>query len=78
NQLKTTTLLAIMRRHKIDRRFFARTSAVFGEAEGNIGENHGPVRPISVYGASKLAAEAYSSVYALSFGIKTLVLRFPN
>ncbi|MGO8126755.1 NAD-dependent epimerase/dehydratase family protein, partial [Rhizobium ruizarguesonis] len=37
NQLKTTTLLAIMRKHKIDRLLFASTSAVFGEAEGNIG-----------------------------------------
>ncbi|WHO76815.1 NAD-dependent epimerase/dehydratase family protein [Rhizobium sp. BT03] len=78
NQLTTTTLLAIMRKYEIGRLFFASTSAVFGEAEGNIHENHGPLRPISLYGASKLAAEAYLSVYALSFGIKTLVLRFPN
>ncbi len=78
NQLTTTTLLDIMRRHDVKRLFFASTSAVFGEADGRIHEDFGPLQPISFYGASKLAAEAYLSVYAHSFGIRTLVLRFPN
>ena len=30
------------------------------------------------YGASKLAAEAYVSVYAHTFGILAVILRFPN
>ncbi|MFB2607353.1 SDR family NAD(P)-dependent oxidoreductase, partial [Rhizobium phaseoli] len=50
NQLTTTTLLAIMRKHSVGRLFFASTSAVFGEAEGNIHEDHGPLQPISFYG----------------------------
>jgi UDP-glucose 4-epimerase len=78
NQLTTTTLLDLMRRHEVKRLFFASTSAVFGEADGRIHEDFGPLQPISFYGASKLAAEAYLSVYAHSFGIRTLVLRFPN
>ncbi|MGP8121477.1 MAG: NAD-dependent epimerase/dehydratase family protein, partial [Xanthobacteraceae bacterium] len=35
-------------------------------------------QPISFYGASKLAAEAYISVFAHTFGGRAVVLRFPN
>ena len=34
--------------------------------------------PISFYGASKLAAEAYISVFAQTLGGRAVVLRFPN
>jgi UDP-glucose 4-epimerase len=34
--------------------------------------------PISFYGASKLAAEAYVSTYAHRFDLRAVVLRFPN
>ncbi len=34
--------------------------------------------PVSPYGASKLAGEAYCSAYAQSFGIDTVCLRFGN
>ena len=47
-----------------------------GEQEAS--EDHGPLVPVSTYGASKLAAEAYLSVYAHTFGIRTTVVRFPN
>ena len=41
-------------------------------------EDFAPLRPISFYGASKLAAEAYISVFAHTFGSRAVVLRFPN
>jgi UDP-glucose 4-epimerase len=41
-------------------------------------EESGPLRPISLYGASKLAAEAYISVYVDNYGFKAWILRFPN
>jgi UDP-glucose 4-epimerase len=35
-------------------------------------------RPVSPYGASKLAGETYSSVYFRAFGLETVTLRFSN
>lgn len=78
NQLTTVRVLETMRAHGVSKLFFASTSAIFGEREGPIAEGDGPLEPISFYGASKLAAESYVSVYAHSFGIKSVVLRFPN
>jgi UDP-glucose 4-epimerase len=37
-----------------------------------------PPHPVSPYGASKLAGEAYCSAYYRSFGIDTVALRFGN
>jgi UDP-glucose 4-epimerase len=78
NELTTIAVLDAMRRHGTRRLFFASTSAVFGEAEGALGENSGPLAPISFYGASKMAAEAYVSTYAHRFDLSAVVLRFPN
>lgn len=78
NQLTTTNLLAAMKAHGIKRLFFASTSAVFGEQAHALAENDGPLQPISFYGASKLAAEAFISTYAHTFGLSAVVLRFPN
>ncbi len=78
NQLTTTAVLEEMRRHEVRRLFFASTSAIFGEARAVLREDYGPLQPISFYGASKLAAEAYISTYAHLFGLSVVVLRFPN
>jgi UDP-glucose 4-epimerase len=78
NQLTTMAVLEEMRRHGVPRLFFASTSAIFGEARAALNEDFGPLAPISFYGASKLAAEAYVSTYAHLFGVSAVVLRFPN
>jgi len=78
NELTTTAVLDAMRRHGVRRLFFASTSAIFGEANAVLHEDFGPLAPISFYGASKLAAEAYISTYAHLFGVAAVVLRFPN
>lgn len=78
NHLTTLTVLEVMRSHGVKRLFFASTSAVFGENEASVNEVAGPLQPISFYGASKLAAEAYVSVYSHTLGLRTTVLRFPN
>jgi UDP-glucose 4-epimerase len=78
NELTTVNVLEAMQTHRIKRLFFASTSAVFGEADSVLRENFGPMQPISFYGASKLAAEGYASVYANTFGLSCLILRFPN
>jgi UDP-glucose 4-epimerase len=78
NHLTTTTVLEMMREHGVRRLFFASTSAIFGETTKILDEDFGPLQPISFYGASKLAAEAYVSAYAHLFGVGAVVLRFPN
>jgi len=78
NELTTLAVLEAMRRHGTRRLFFASTSAIFGEAQGALAEDSGPLAPISFYGASKLAAEAYVSTYAHRFDLSAVVLRFPN
>jgi UDP-glucose 4-epimerase len=71
-------VLEAMRARGVKRLFFASTSAVFGETDALLHEDFAPLEPISFYGASKLAAEAYISVFAHTFGVRAVVLRFPN
>lgn len=60
------------------RRFvFASSGAPIGECEPPLHEEL-PAHPVSPYGASKLAGEAYCSAYSRSFGIDAVALRFGN
>lgn len=56
---------------------FASSGAPAGAVEPPIHEEL-PPHPISPYGASKLAGEAYCSAYYHTFGIDTVCLRFGN
>ena len=47
-----------------------------GETEAH--EDHGPIIPVSTYGASKLAGEALISSYSFMFGIAGCAFRFGN
>jgi UDP-glucose 4-epimerase len=78
NQLTTVAVLEAMQARGVKRLFFASTSAIFGETDALLHEDFAPLEPISFYGASKLAAEAYISVFAHTFGVRAVVLRFPN
>jgi UDP-glucose 4-epimerase len=78
NQLTTTAILEAMHLNDVRRLFFSSTSAVFGEHDKALAEDDGPLRPISFYGASKLAAEAFVSVYSHTLGLRSVVFRFPN
>jgi UDP-glucose 4-epimerase len=74
----TLAVLEAMHRHGCRRLFFASTSAVFGDTREPLAETTGPMQPVSFYGAAKLAAEAFLSVFAQSFAFRCWVLRFPN
>ncbi len=74
----TLAVLEAMLRHGVRRIVFASTSAVFGDARQVLDEDFGPLRPVSFYGAGKLAAEAYLSAFVHQFGWRAVVLRFPN
>lgn len=78
NQITTVAVLEAMLAHGVTQLFFASTSAIFGETDAILHEDFSPLRPISFYGASKLAAEAYISVFAHTLSGRAVVLRFPN
>jgi UDP-glucose 4-epimerase len=60
------------------RRFIlASSGAALGEQEPPLHEGLCP-RPVSPYGAGKLAGEAYCSAYHCSYGLGTIGLRFGN
>ena len=66
--LTTFEVLEAMRTSGTRQIIFASSSAVYGERDDEAGEDSGPLQPTSLYGAGKLAAEAYISAYAHRFG----------
>jgi UDP-glucose 4-epimerase len=77
NVIGTLNYLEAARHAGVSRFVFASSGATIGEAEPPIHERL-PARPVSPYGASKLAGEAYCGAYARSFGLATVALRFGN
>ncbi len=58
---------------------FASSSTVYGDADViPTPEDYAPLEPISVYGASKLAAEALSMAYAHTYGFRCIIYRMAN
>lgn len=80
NLVSTFNLLEAMRKSQEAKTLvLASTSTVYGEASVvPTPEEHGPLIPISLYGATKLGCEALASSYAYTFGIHTLILRLAN
>ena len=77
NVIGTFNCLEACRRGGVRRFVFASSGAPIGNCEPPIHEEL-PPHPVSPYGASKLAGEAYCSAYKHSFGIDTVALRFGN
>ncbi len=79
NVLATYNLLEAMRRTGVRRIAFTSTSTVYGEATVMpTPEDYGPLVPISLYGASKLACEALISSYCHTFEMQSWIYRFAN
>lgn len=79
NVLATFSLLEAMRRCGIKKIAFTSTSTVYGEATTvPTPEDYGPLLPISLYGASKLACEALISSYCHTFEMQSWIYRFAN
>ncbi|MDR3348951.1 MAG: NAD-dependent epimerase/dehydratase family protein [Acidaminococcales bacterium] len=74
----TVTLLDAMRKHNVKELLFSSTSAVYGDKREMLKEDTGDLRPVSYYGAAKLASEAFISAYAAMNDLKVNVIRFPN
>ena len=77
NVIGTFNMLEASRHQGVEKFIFASSGAPLGEVEPPIHEEIAP-KPVSPYGASKLAGEAYCSAYYRTFGLKTIVLRFGN
>ena len=72
-------LEAVAERGGIELLVFSSTSTVYGEAAVlPTPEGYGPTKPISMYGASKLACEALISAYASMHGFKAVIYRLAN
>lgn len=79
NVLATYALLESMRKTSVKKIAFTSTSTVYGEAQiVPTPENYGPLIPISLYGASKLACEALISSYCHTFDMQSWIFRFAN
>jgi UDP-glucose 4-epimerase len=71
-------VLDAARRAGLERVVLASTGgALIGDALPPVNEFSLP-KPISPYGASKLAGEGYAHAFAKSFGLRTVALRFAN
>src|SRR2546427_5550681 len=79
NVIVTHRVLEACRAAKVPQIVFPSTSTVYGEAAVvPTPEDYGPLEPISVYGATKLASEALLSAYAHTFGISAVIFRLAN
>ena len=77
--IATYNVLEAMRLEDVGKISFSSSSAVYGEADVMpTPETYGPIKPISLYGASKLASEALITAWCGTFGAKSWVHRFAN
>jgi UDP-glucose 4-epimerase len=68
-----------MRKNNTKKIAFTSTSTVYGEASiMPTPEDYGPLIPISLYGASKLACEAFITSYSHTFDMQAWIFRFAN
>ncbi len=77
--LITYNILDAMRKSDINKIVFSSSSVIYGETEPKpLPEEYGPLLPISVYGAAKLASEGLISSFCHTFGMQGWMYRFAN
>lgn len=75
----TFTLLQAMKKNKINKLFYTSGSGVYGDVGATYTkESYGPLIPVSMYGATKLSAEAMIFAFSNFFDIQVWVLRPAN
>jgi UDP-glucose 4-epimerase len=75
----THCVVEAARRQGVSLVLYASGSGVYGDlADIEAREDHGPLEPVSTYGASKLAGEALLSSYCHMFGLRGRACRFGN
>ncbi len=79
NIIATYKVLEAMRKNDVKEIVFTSTSTVYGETDIiPTPEDMGPLKPISLYGSSKLGCEALISAYCHTFDMKGFSFRFAN
>ncbi len=76
----TYNIVEAMRRNGIKELIFPSTGAVYGDLcrTTPCPETSGPLLPVSLYAAGKIASEAFISAYCYLFGIRAWMFRFGN
>lgn len=77
--IATYNILEAMRLNNIKKIVFSSSSVVYGETSiESIPETYGPLIPISLYGAGKLAGEGLITAFCGTFDFQTWIYRFAN
>lgn len=77
--IATYNVLEAMRINGINQIIFSSSATVYGETPVMpLPEDYGPLLPISLYGAGKLAAEGLISAYCGTFDMQGWIFRFAN
>jgi UDP-glucose 4-epimerase len=75
----TYNVLVAMKENGITKIVFSSSATVYGDAPVEpVAEDYGPLFPISLYGASKLACEGLITAFCHLFGMQAWVFRFSN
>ena len=79
NTIATHRVLDAMQKNNVRKIVFSSSSVVYGKADKMpTPEDYGPLKPTSLYGASKVACEGLISAYCSMFGMKGWIFRFAN
>jgi len=79
NTIATYNVLESMRRNGIKKIVFTSSGTVYGETPNTpVVEDYGPLLPISLYGASKLACEGLISAFCHLFDMQGWIFRLGN
>ena len=77
--IATYNVLEAMRINGIKKLVFSSSGTIYGETPVMaLSENYGPLLPISLYGASKLASEGLISAFCSVFSMQAWMFRFAN
>jgi UDP-glucose 4-epimerase len=77
--IATYNVLEAMRVNGIKKMVFSSSGTIYGETPViPLPENYGPVLPISLYGAGKVASEALISAFCHTFDMQSWIYRFAN
>jgi len=78
NILATFNLLEAMRISSVKEVVFASSSSVYGEPKEIPIDENTPIRPVSVYGATKASCGNLIHAYSRLYGIRAVILRYAN
>jgi nucleoside-diphosphate-sugar epimerase len=73
--LGTANVLEVARIHRVRRVVFCSTVSAYGNTSGDLVDEDAPLRPNSVYGGSKAAAEQIINTYAIQYGVDGVSIR---